>query len=96
MGVYALRRQVHIVIDVRKVLRDLTTGKDGETHDLGRWSWIVTTLSLIAGAIWNAVHAGAVDLMSFAQALGVNVAAHGGALWAKAKTEPEQAKEEPK
>jgi hypothetical protein len=84
------------VIDFRKVFRDLTTGKDGQTHDLGRWSWIVTTLSLIAGAVWNAVHGGVVDLMAFAQAIGVNVAAHGGALWAKAKTEPDEAKEGPK
>lgn len=77
-----------MTVDLRKVLRDLTTGQDGQTHDLGRWSWIVTMITLIAGAIWNATNKGAVDLMQFAQAVGVNAAAHGAALWAKRDTEP--------
>lgn len=72
-----------------KVLKDLMTGKDGVTHDLGRWSWMVTTATIIGTAVWNAIHAGTVDLMQFAQALGVNVAAHGGVLWAKKDTEPQ-------
>ena len=70
------------------ILRDLFTGKDNETHDLGRWSWAITTLATIAGGIFNAVHAGAVDLLQFAQAIGALVLAHGGALWAKKDTEP--------
>lgn len=70
-------------------LKQLMTGKDGETHDLGRWSWVVTTCTIIGTAGWNAYHAGVVDLMNLAQALGINVAAHGGALWAKKDTEPQ-------
>ena len=69
-------------------LKQLFTGRDNKTHDLGRWSWAAATVSVIGGGAWNAVHAGAVDLMAFAQAIGVVVAAHGGALWAKKDTEP--------
>jgi len=72
-----------------KWLTDLFTGKDNMTHDLGRWSWAASTLSIIGGGIWNALHAGAVDLMAFAQAIGVVVAAHGGAIWAKKDSEPD-------
>lgn len=77
-------------MNARKIIGDLLTGRDGTTHDLGRWSWVVSTGSVIGGGVWNAVHAGAVDVMQLAQAIGVVVAAHGGALWAKAKTEPEK------
>lgn len=69
-------------------LKHLLTGKDNETHDLGRWSWVVSTVTVIGGGAWNAVHAGAIDLMQLAQAIGIVVAAHGGALWAKKDTEP--------
>lgn len=70
-----------------KFLKDILTTADGESHDIGRHSWLYTTLAIMAGGAWNAAHAGAIDLMQFAQAIAVNVAAHGGALWAKAKTE---------
>ena len=71
-------------------LRHLLTGKDNETHDLARWSWVSTTLATVAGAIYNAVHAGAVSLVDFAQAIGIITGAHGAAIWAKRDTEPGQ------
>lgn len=74
---------------MKAVVKHVLTGKDGETHDIGRWSWAITTLSVLAGGIWNAVHTGVADLMVFSQAIGVLAVAHGGALFAKAKTEPE-------
>lgn len=77
-------------MEITKICRDLFTGKDGTTHDLGRWSWAVSTVSVIGGGAWNAIHAGAIDLAQLAQAIGVVVAAHGGALWAKRSTEPEK------
>ena len=73
---------------IRTILRNLFTGKDGETHDIARVSWAAGILSVIGGGIWNALHAGLVDMMALAQAIGVVVAAHGGALWAKKDTEP--------
>jgi hypothetical protein len=71
------------------IVNDLLTGKDGESHDIGRWSWAVSIFSVISAAGWNAVHAGVVDLVGFSQAIGAIVLAHGGALFVKAKTEPD-------
>ena len=75
--------------------RDIVTGKDGATHDIGRWSWLVSTASVIGGGAWNAIHGGVVDLMALAQALGLVVTAHGVALFAKKDTEPVPPKDQP-
>ena len=74
-------------------IRQLLTGKDNETHDLGRWSWALCLAAVIgaAGADWW--HGAAVKLLEFAQAMGVVVAAHGAALWAKRDTEPTKAQD---
>jgi hypothetical protein len=74
---------------MKDLLTQLLTGKDGQTHDMGRWSWAISIVSVVAGGVWNALHAGALDLAAFSQAIGAVVLAHGGALFAKAKTEPE-------
>lgn len=74
---------------MKECLLQLITGKDNQTHDLGRWSWVVCVVSVIASAIWNAMHSVTIDLLQLAQALGVIVAAHGGALFLKKDTEPE-------
>ena len=47
------------------LFRQMVTGKDNCTHDLARWSWLVTTLATILGSVWNAVQAGAVELLQF-------------------------------
>lgn len=71
-----------------EAFRHLVTGQDNATHDIGRWSWLVSTASVIGGGVWNAIHAGTIDLMAFAQAIGVVVGAHGVAIFAKKDTEP--------
>jgi len=68
-------------------LHDLLTGKDGVTHDLGRWSWCVSLGSIIAAGIHTAWH-GTIDLVAFGQSIALVVTAHGAALWAKRDTEP--------
>jgi hypothetical protein len=73
---------------MREFFKQLLSGKDNQTHDIGRWSWLVTTLSVIAGGAWNAIHSGALDLAAFSQAVAVVVGAHGATLWAKRDTEP--------
>jgi len=67
----------------------LVTGKDNETHDVARWSWVTTTVAVIAGAVWNAIHGGAMNLMDFAQAVGIISGAHGAAVMMKRDTEPD-------
>ena len=70
--------------------RHLFTGRDNQTHDLGRWSWATCLFALLAFAGWNAIHVGTVGLMDLAQAMALIVTAHGAALWAKANTEPNE------
>jgi hypothetical protein len=85
------RRATHferVIMQIKAAVKDILTGKDGQTHDLGRWSWLASTVTIIGGGIWNAVHGNIINLMELAQAIGVVVAAHGGALWAKRDTEP--------
>ena len=72
-----------------EILRHLLTGKDNETHDVARWSWVTTTLATIVGAMWDAIHNGNIDLMSFAQAIGIISGAHGAAVMMKRDSEPE-------
>ncbi len=71
-----------------KILRDLLTGADNKTHDLGRWSWAASLLSVIALQAWSTAKSGAVDILAYASALGAVSAAHGVAIMAKFKTEP--------
>lgn len=73
---------------MRKVFRDLFTGKDGETFDLGRVLWakaMVVFAGLSAFALWRG---GVFDPMAWAGGAGALLAAGGGALWAKRDTEP--------
>ncbi len=69
-------------------LRQLTTGKDNTTHDLGRWSWIVSVASILGASGMNWWHNAVIDIAQLAQALATVAGAHGLALWAKKDTEP--------
>jgi len=71
-----------------KLMRQMVTGKDNCTHDLARWSWLVTTVATVLGALWNAAQTGVVDLLQFAQAIGILCSTHGAALLLKKDTEP--------
>lgn len=73
---------------MRELFRQLVTGKDNQTHDIGRWSWLVSLLSVVGAAISNAAHGLAVDLVSLATALGAVAGAHGISIMAKRDTEP--------
>jgi hypothetical protein len=70
------------------ILTQLLTGADGQTHDLGRWSWAGSFVGVVAAAGANWWHGAAIDLMALAQAFAVVAAAHGVALFAKKDTEP--------
>lgn len=69
-------------------LKQLFTGKDCETQDLGRWSWAFSLSSLIGIAAYEAWTGKAVDLQSFGIAISTVVAAHGVAIGLKKDTEP--------
>lgn len=70
------------------ILRDLLTGVDGATHDLGRWSWAGSFVAVVGAAVGNWWHGAVIDVQSLATALGIVAGAHGAALWAKRDTEP--------
>ena len=71
-------------------LKQLLTGKDNKTFDIARWSWLLSLLVTMGGAIWNSYHSSTMtmDIMIFAQAIAVIAGAHGVAIYAKKDTEP--------
>ena len=66
---------------------DLLTGKDGVSHDIGRWSWAVSIGAVIAAGLHTAWH-GSIDLVAFGTSIAAVVGAHGVALGLKKDTEP--------
>ena len=73
-------------------LKQLLTGKDGETYDLARWSWMISLLTVIFGSIWNSYQHVTFLVTDFAQAVAVIAGAHGVAIYAKKDTEPDVTK----
>jgi hypothetical protein len=69
-------------------LLHMVTGKDNETHDIARWSWVLSLLTVIIVTAWNTIHQGTCSMTEFAQAVGMIAAAHGVAIYAKKDTEP--------
>lgn len=70
------------------IVRDLLTGRNGISHDLGRYSWVGSWAAVTAVAGWHEFHGVAVDLTTLATAYATTAAAHGVALFAKQQTEP--------
>ena len=71
------------------ILKQLLTGKDNTTYDLGRVSWLVGMLAVIALAAYEVLH-GTVSLRELAESLGIVSAAGGASVAMKSKTEPDQ------
>jgi hypothetical protein len=78
-----------------KILREVLTGIDGQSHDLGRYSWLGSFLLITAIAIWHEFRGIAVDLTILAAALGANAVTHAASLFVQRSVEP-QPPEEPK
>ena len=66
----------------------LTTGLDNYTPDIGRWSWLLCTASVLCLAAWHEAHAIRESLKDLAFALSGIAVTHGAALGLKARTEP--------
>ena len=77
-----------------KWLTQLLSGKDNQTPDIARHSWVWCLAAVFASTIWNAMHAVVIDLASLAQAIAAVVVAHGGAIgvksWTKSEPEPKE------
>ena len=71
-----------------KIMRELMTGIDGQSHDLGRYSWLGSFVMICLIALWHELRGIAVDLTILAAALGANAVTHAASLFVKASTEP--------
>lgn len=75
---------------MRRAFRQLFTGKDGETYDVGRvlWVWGVLSYTIIAG--WAVIKGHApFDPMAFGGGFAAVLAAGAGGIAMKAHTEPD-------
>ena len=53
------------------LVNQLLTGKDNKTHDIARWSWMITTVVVIIGALWNGYNSNLFGLRDFAESIGI-------------------------
>jgi hypothetical protein len=74
---------------VVEILKQLLTGKDNHTYDIGRVTWLVSLLAVIALAAYEVMH-NTVSLRELAESLGIVSAASGASVAMKSKTEPDQ------
>ena len=72
------------MIDLTK---QLLTGKDNETYDLGRVSWAVCLIAVIGFSIYQILHT-EFSLREFGETIGAVVGVHSAGIWAKRDTEP--------
>lgn len=73
---------------ISKFLRDLFTGKDNKTWDLGRIMWFLGTLVYFAMTLYSLYQGIAIDPMNWATGFGAILAGGGAALALKQSSEP--------
>ena len=73
-----------------KIFNDLLTGVDGKTHDIARWSWMLSLVAVILGAGYEMFHSNIPTLKDFAEAVGIIAGAHGAAVMLKKDAEPKE------
>ena len=71
-----------------EILKQLLTGKDNATYDIGRVTWLLGTVAVIALAGYEVVRNN-VNLRELAEALGIVSGAGGAATMMKKDTEPQ-------
>jgi hypothetical protein len=73
---------------VKEVLKQLLTGKDNQTYDLARVTWLLGFVAVIGLAGYEVTH-GSVNLRELAEALGIVSGASGASVMMKKDTEPQ-------
>lgn len=71
-----------------KSIRQLFTGKDNDTLDLGRVLWANSVVAYFAVAFYHLYNGGTIDFASFGVGISGILAAGGAAIGLKANTEP--------
>ena len=72
-----------------EILKQLLTGKDNQTHDIARWSWMLGFIAVICIAVYEIMQARQVSLLELAEALGVVSGASGASVMMKKDSEPQ-------
>jgi hypothetical protein len=73
---------------MKDILKQLLTGKDNQTYDLGRVTWLLGFVAVIGLAGYEVMH-GSVNLRELAEALGIVSGASGASVMMKKDTEPQ-------
>ena len=73
---------------MRTVLKQLLTGKDNQTYDLARVTWLLGFVAVIGLAGYKVMH-GSVNLRELAEALGIVSGASGASVMMKKDAEPQ-------
>jgi len=73
---------------ISRFFRQILTGRDNSTHDMGRWSWLLCVGAVLVHDGFQVYKGLDVNPKDLAFALAAVVAAHGAALGFKASTEP--------
>jgi len=71
------------------VLKQLLTGKDNVTYDIGRVTWLLGFIAVISLAVYQVMYS-TISLREVAEALGIVTGASGAAVAMKGKTEPDE------
>jgi hypothetical protein len=74
---------------MNKILTHLLTGKDNQTHDIARWTWLVGFVAIICIAIYEVMQSHQVSLTELAEALGLVSGAGGASVMMKQNSEPQ-------
>ena len=72
---------------MKDVLKQLLTGKDNVTYDIGRVTWLLGFIAVISLAVYQVMYS-TISLREVAEALGIVTGASGAAVAMKGKTEP--------
>lgn len=74
---------------MQQLLKDIFTGKDGETYDVGRILWFIFGLSFIVFSAVELYHGGHFSANDFGLGSGSLLGGGGVGIGLKGKTEPE-------
>jgi hypothetical protein len=74
---------------MNQILQHLLTGKDNQTHDIARWTWLVGFVAIICIAFYEVMQAHQISLTELAEALGLVSGAGGASVMMKKDTEPQ-------
>jgi hypothetical protein len=73
---------------MKELLKHLLTGKDNQTYDIGRMTWLLGFVAIIVLATYEVMHS-TVSLRELAEALGIVSGAGGASVMMKKDAEPQ-------